>query len=142
MISVHKQKVLDTIEKRYLSSVMNNTKWEQLQHAVLHELAFPPAYQIKYVLDEAPYPEAFENDVWYMGDWIEPLIPFYAVEWIRIRPRVERSRGRLLSPEIINIADDFISMLRGLHIPFREDKDTIYIYGYISDPGVLTSERC
>lgn len=66
-------------------------------------------------------------------------MPFYCIEWIRVRPRYLKYRGRLVSPELIDITGDFVNLLKELSIPYRLDKDTVYIYGYISDTSILTS---
>jgi hypothetical protein len=133
----HKKRVIDVVTEKQLSSIMNNTKWERLQSAVLNTLSFPPPYQAKYVLSEIPSPEHFESDVWYFGDWIEGITPFYSVEWIRVRPRYLRHQGKLLKPEVIDISKEFLSILRDLRIPYRLDNDSYFIYGYIADPGQL-----
>lgn len=128
----HRIQVLNCVMERQLSAVMNNTKWGHLQRAVLNNLPFPPPFQAKYVLDDRLHPEKFDRDVWYFGDWIEGLEPFYAVEWIRVRPRYQRHQGNLVAPEVIDIADDFISILQTHKVPFTEQNDSIYIYGYIA----------
>lgn len=134
----NKMRVMETIAERNLISLMNDTKWRKLQDAVINTLRFPTPYQGKYLLDDLVYPEEFEKDVWYWGDWIEGIVPFYNVEWIRVRPRYLKHRGRLVSPEIIDITDDFVNILKELSIPYRLDHDTYYIYGYISDTSILT----
>lgn len=72
-----KKRVHEVIKQKQLCSVMNDTKWGNLQSDVLNKLPFTPPYQAKYVLDDMLYPENFENDVWYLGDWIEGLSPFF-----------------------------------------------------------------
>ncbi len=119
-----KRQVDVEVSKRGLVSVMNDTKWAELQGAVRRELPFCPPYQLKVVLNSLPEPEHFESDVDYWGDWSdECLSPFYAIEWIRIRPRFLRHRGRLIAPEV--------------QIPHRCDGDTIWIYGYASKTSDL-----
>ncbi|MEM5594032.1 DUF6678 family protein [Niallia circulans] len=59
-----KQKVVTVVNKKQLASVMNNTKWEQLQKCVIDTLPFTPPYQVKYVLEDAPYPETLIEDVY------------------------------------------------------------------------------
>lgn len=127
-----RKKVYNCVMERQLSSVMNNTKWINLQSAVLNILPFPPPYQAKYVLDNIPYPEKFDNNVGYFGDWVEGLGPFYSVEWIRVRPRYQRHQGNLLPPEVIDITNEFIDILIENKVPFIDVNDSIYIYGYIS----------
>lgn len=135
----NKMKVMEAIADRNLVSIMNNTKWRELQDAVINTLLFPPPYQCKYLLEGILYPEEFETDVWYWGDWEEGIEPFYSVEWIRVRPRYLKHRGKLVSPELIDITDDFVNILKALSIPYRLEKDTYYIYGYLLDTSILTS---
>jgi hypothetical protein len=128
-----KKKVIRIIDEKQMYSVMNDTKWRELQSAVLESLPFPPPFQIKDVLGKEPFPKDFEEDVWYLGDWIEGLNPFYSIEWIRVRPRYLKNIGKLLPQTRIDITEEFKSILLKCSIPFKEDKDTIYIYGYIQD---------
>lgn len=116
-----KQKVVTVVNKKQLASVMNNTKWEQLQKCVIDTLPFTPPYQVKYVLEDA----------WYWGDWEQGLRPFYSIEWLRIRPRYVKSRGRLIEPERFDITDEFIELLQKLNIPFVKEDSIICIYGYV-----------
>ncbi|OMD69920.1 hypothetical protein BSK48_16480 [Paenibacillus odorifer] len=132
-----KKRVHEVIKQKQLCSVMNDTKWGNLQSDVLNKLPFTPPYQAKYVLDDIPYPENFENDVWYLGDWIEGLSPFFSVEWIRVRPRYQKHKGNLLPPELIDISKEFLSILHELRIPYREENNTFFIYGYISNTDSL-----
>lgn len=137
----NKQKVLEVITERNLTEIMNDTKWQELQSAVLNDLLFPPPYQVKYVLEESLIPEEFESDVWYWGDWIEGLMPFYNVEWIRVRARYHKNRGRLVAPEVIDITEEFMKLLTDYSIPYRKDDESIYIYGYSASPSTLTIGR-
>lgn len=134
----NKARVMKTVAERNLVSVMNDTKWRELQDAVINTLLFPPPYQAKYLLEGRLYPEEFETDVSYWGDWIEGIVPFYSVEWIRVRPRYLKHRGRLVSPEVIDITDEFVKLLKELSIPYRLENDTYIIYGYVADTSILT----
>jgi hypothetical protein len=121
---------------------MSDTKWAELQEAVRGELAFAPPYQLKAVLNPAPQPERFENDVDYVGDWSdECLLPFYEIEWLRVRPRRLRHRGRLAAPDVQSVEPAFIEILQRYGIPHRHDGDTIWIYGYASSTNDLSSEN-
>lgn len=135
----HRKRVLEAVTDRQLSSVMSNTKWRELKDAVLDTLPFPPPYQAKYVLEDRLYPEDFESDVWYWGDWMEGLLPYYNVEWIRVRPRYQKHRGNLIDPELADCTEDFITILHKYHIPYQKQNDSIYIYGYISSTNILNA---
>lgn len=134
-----KKKIQAVVYEKQLSSILNNTKWEKLQNGVLTTLPFPPPFQAKYVLEEKPVPETFDEDVWYLGDWIEGLLPFYSVEWIRVRPRCVKHRGRLIKPDLIDITEDFRTLLTNIQIPYIEKDNSFFIYGYASttDSGAI-----
>lgn len=134
----NKARVMKAVTERNLVSIMNDTKWRELQGAVISSLLFPPPYQGKYLLEDSLHPDEFETDVSYWGDWKEGIVPFYRVEWIRVRPRYLKHRGHLVSPEVIDITDDFVKLLKELSIPYRLENDTYYIYGYIVDTSILT----
>jgi hypothetical protein len=132
-----KKKVQAVVSGKQLYSILNNTKWEELQSRVLNALPFPPPYQAKYVLEDTPEPNTFDSDVWYWGDWEEGLLPFYSVEWIRVRPRYLKHKGMLVKDEVIDITDDFRTLLIKLKIPHKEENSSFYIYGYIADTSSL-----
>ena len=88
------------------------------------------------VLNSSPEPEDFESDVNCWGDWSdEGLVPFYEIEWMRIRPRFLRHRGQLVAPEVEGVEPAFMEILRRYQIPHRCDGDSIWIYGYASETG-------
>ena len=131
-------KVTAELSKRNLVSLMNDTKWRELREAVRRELPFTPAYQLKLVLNPVPHPEQFEGEVTYLGDWSdECLLPFREIEWMRVRPRFLRSRGRLIAPEVQSVEAGFLEILRRYQIPHRCDGDTIWIYGYASNTNEI-----
>lgn len=124
-----KEKVMRIASEKRLYSVMNNTKWKELQNAI-RELPFPPPYEMKYITDKDDPPE-FDKDVSYLGDWTdEPLIPFFRIEWIKVRPRYIKYRGSLINGELVDETDEFISILRKYSIPYEEKQGTFIIYGY------------
>lgn len=132
-----RQSILDEQARRGLVSVMNNTKWKALATALKTELPFPPAYQRKDILIDAPEPEEFEEDVWWHGDWTEGILPFVSIEWVRIRPLYLKHRAKLLNPEIIDEEEDLLKVLTKLRIPFKRGSDSIWIYGYTSNTSQL-----
>ena len=86
----------------------------------------------------SPYPKDFESDVWYLGDWNnECLKPFYAIEWLRIRPRYLRHCGQLIEPDVENIEPELLSLLHRHHILYQKDGDTILVYGYARETASL-----
>jgi hypothetical protein len=136
----YKQKTMDAIQSRGLCSIMNNTKWRELKKSVM-ALPFPPPFIEKTVLEEeTEYHKRLNSDVYgsdnwgsenddYLGD-DELAIPFWAIEWVKIRPRYKEHRGRLIPPEIIDETEEFIAVLNKYNIPFVEDNGAYIIYSY------------
>lgn len=124
-----KAKVRAAVAARGLVSVMSDTKWRELVSAVKN-LPFAPAYQIKDVMADAPIPPSFEEDVWHTGDWVEGLLPYYSVEWIRVRPRMLKHPGRLVSPRVDDIEREFLAVLHEVGVPHRKRDACIQIFGY------------
>jgi hypothetical protein len=107
--------------------VDRDATWDALQHAVANELPFPPPYQMKCV-DRPPHPEPFDADVDYWGDWSdEALYPFSEIEWLRVRPRYLKHRGRLVAPEVVDIEAEFVALLERLAVPYARDGASILI---------------
>lgn len=131
-----KAKVRAAVEARGLVSVMNDTKWRELVSDV-KALPFAPAFQVKDVRDAAPTPLSFEEDVWYAGDWDEGLHPHFSIEWIRVRPRLVKDRGKFAAPEIANIEAAFVAVLRKVGVPHRKRGDCIELLGYVESTAGL-----
>lgn len=123
------KKVISLVEQKNMFSIMNNTKWRELQKSV-QKLPFPPPYIMKLITDKNE-PQSFDKDVWYIGDWNdEVLFPFFNIEWIKVRPRYVKHRGQLIDDEIIDETELFIEILEKYSIPYEEENGTFLIYGY------------
>ncbi len=57
-------------------------------------------------------------------------VPFYAVEYIKIRPRLLKVQGRLIKDKVIDETEAFLSVLKKYNIPYDEQSGTYIIYGY------------
>ncbi len=71
----------------------------------------------------------------YLGDWREALsfddrVHGAAIEWMKIRPRYLKHRGKLLPPELVDASAEFEEILDKYHIPYEEENGTYCIYGY------------
>jgi hypothetical protein len=60
----------------------------------------------------------------------ERLLPFFGVEWICVRPRYIKRRGKLIDDEIFDVTLEFIAILNNFSIPYIEKDGAYYIYGY------------
>ena len=111
---------------------MNDTKWKELQNAV-GDLPFPPPYVLTRVGEEKCVCHVFDQDVWYVGDWSDEALlwgDFYAIEWMKVRPRRKEHRGRLVSGKILDETEAFCAILQKFNIPFEEENGAFIIYGY------------
>ncbi|GHT78544.1 hypothetical protein FACS189464_2170 [Bacteroidia bacterium] len=129
-----KKEVAKIIQQRQLSSVMNDTKWIELQCAI-DTLPFPPAYIQKCLTDKDDFSVwTFDKEPHYLGDWSsfwdEGISLFFNIEWIKVRPRLAKYRGRLVTDEILDETEEFEAILTKYNIPYEEDKGTFIIYGY------------
>ncbi|MCT4776645.1 MULTISPECIES: DUF6678 family protein [Exiguobacterium] len=130
-----RRKELHEIERRQLTSVMNNTKWEELRRAVATTFPFELPYQIKYVLEDTPNPEFLADQ---SGDWEDGFpYPTSSIEWIRLRPKVLVYKGTLVEPDVYDLTDELISILTRERIPFVQDNATLQIFGYVRDTGIF-----
>jgi hypothetical protein len=140
-----KEKITEIVSKKGMYSCMNNTKWRELKKGV-EALPFEPPFAVKTVDEELNETHKFDKDVPFWGDWgdfegdyMDELgsdiirIPFYAVEWIKVRPRYTKHQGRLM-PEVIaeDITEEFLAILKKHYIPYEEDNGAFIIHGYRS----------
>ena len=135
----YKKKVMSIVQSKGLCSMMNNTKWRELKKGVA-ALPFQPPFVMKTVDEEETEYHRFDEDAFHFGEWGLYLdnylggdvdaTPFWAVEWIKVRPRYKKARGRLVPDEIIDATKDFLSVLEKYNIPFEESNGAYIIYGY------------
>ena len=133
----HRAKVRAEVERRGLASVMNQTRWTKLRDGI-RDLPFSPPYQYQAVLDPREMLWVSDQRV-QPGCWCyECLEPFYAIEWLRLIPRLWWQDGALLP---LTLVEDCTGPLRStlirLNIPFREDERGFWIYGYASGDPTL-----
>lgn len=123
-----KEEIFEIIEEKNMFSVMNNTKWKELQSGV-DKLKFPPPYVMKEVTDKSE--KEFFYDVTWLGDWSdEVLTPFFKIEYIKVRPRCLKHQGMLADPLVIDETMEFVRILKKFNIPYEEEEGTYIIYGY------------
>ncbi|MCM1416745.1 MAG: hypothetical protein NC430_12585, partial [bacterium] len=54
----------------------------------------------------------------------------FAIEWIKVRPRILKHRGKLIAPELIDESTEFEAILKKYNIPYEKQNDIFCIYGY------------
>ncbi|MBE8995242.1 DUF6678 family protein [Microcystis aeruginosa] len=132
-----RERVLMRVSENGLVSVMNDTKWMKLIDRI-KLLNFLPPYQIKNLLSDLPYPEDFNDPIYYLGDYSEGILPFYAIEWILINPKYYYTRGKLLNDGYKSVYNELKQILIELKIPYHEENSMFYIYGYINSNTKLS----
>lgn len=88
---------------------------------------------MKTVLEAETEQHRFDEDVTYWGDWSDEALlwgEYYAIEWLKVRPRHRKHRGQLVPDEIIDETEEFIAILKEHNIYFEEQDGTFIIYGY------------
>jgi hypothetical protein len=129
-----REKARKIVTEKGLSSIMNDTKWLKLQSSI-EKLPFPPPYIEKLIFENKTFEEVQISDApQWLGDWSpfyqEGMCLFFAIEYIKVRPRYAEYCGRLVAPKIFDETKEFEKLLKELHIPYEEDKGTFTIYGY------------
>ncbi|WP_103070099.1 DUF6678 family protein [Aquimarina sediminis] len=130
-----KKQIKEIAVRKNLSSIMNDTKWIELQQGI-EGLPFPPAYNEKLIQwDKAKFRfNDYENEPAFFGNWSsyweEGLPIFFTIEWLEIRPKHQKYQGRLVSPKIVDETEELIQLLNNLNIPFEQNNGSVIIYGY------------
>lgn len=137
-----KERIIDIITNRNLTSYMNSTKWRELRTGMLDELPFVPPYEYKTLFDESDY---------ITKDYVQHLIlnegpsGFYsldaesfnfldykAIEWLKVRPRFFTEEGGQLVKKKIwyDCEQEFTEILKKYSIPYEMQNGIYTIYGY------------
>lgn len=133
------EQVLEIVEKRNLTSCMNNTKWKELRQAILEEMPFPPPYILKTLFEGSDdlYFHSLDKEVDFLGAYDEESfvwLNYKIIEWIKVRPcYYENMGGRLVQKRIFhNAEEEFLAILKKYHIPYETNEGLYMIYGYRS----------
>lgn len=139
-----RRKELYEIERRQLTSVMNETRWKRLNRALSEALCYAPPYQIKYLGEDTLFPsESLSEYELLWGEWEDIWMEssLQSIEWIRLRPKVLIYKGAIVEPDVFDMTDELISTLKKERIPFIQDNKTIQIFGYVRDTGIFELKR-
>lgn len=140
--NAEKEEILSQIANKGLIKKVDEEQWDELVNAVITEMPFQPAFIIKYVThpfmwykdNPSVQGEDFIADVNYCGNWNGENFPskdyYYTIEWIKVRPRYLKHRGRLIKPELIDASKEFEEILNKFNIPYEIKNGAYCIYGY------------
>ncbi|MFC1609731.1 DUF6678 family protein [Myxococcota bacterium] len=110
------------IEREQLVSVMNDTKWRELQVVITEELSFRPRYRVKCLRGA--------DDFYWDTDWHTHLPTFKEIEWLEIDPICKERQGRLVPDIATDKSAELESLLQSVSIPFERRDGLIRVYGY------------
>lgn len=137
-----RERVLDIITKRNLTSYMNNTKWSEFRTAMLEEMPFEPPYDYKTLFDDRDY--ILQDYVQYLINNEGPVsfcsfdeesfnfLNYKAIEWVKVRPCFfTQEGGQLVKKKIwYDCEKEFVHILNKYTIPYELENGVYTIYGY------------
>lgn len=128
-----REKIIELVQKRNLTSCMNQTKWNEFLHAMTEEMTIAIPYAYKTLFEDCP-----EKLVFGTAYDIESFCGycFWAIEWVKLKPRFTKHyyQGRLLEDKVIthNVEKEFLALMEKYHIPcvYDSTEEVYVIYGY------------
>lgn len=115
------------IEEQHLIGVMNNTRWNDLFDS-LNNVEEMLSYKVTYI-DGSSWPEADSGHT--ETSEIEQIWGnFIAMEALDIRTKIEKPRGALVSPEIIDVTKHVIQLCATNKAKISLTKYGVKVWGY------------
>jgi len=120
------QRLRRYIEREVTASYMNDTKWRELQEAMVNLPDGSPRYRLKELRrEEEPSTSNWERD------WQHHLsCPFIAIEWLEIDPTEEIRRGHFVPPLRIDRTNIITAVLKQIGISFHTRERFIRIVAH------------
>lgn len=137
-----KERILDIIIQRDLTSYMNNTKWREFRTSMLNDMPYVPPYDYKTLFDESNYvsrdyvQHLINNEgphcFCHMDAESFNFLDYKAIEWVKVRPRFFKEEGGQLVKEKIwyDCEKEFTDILKKCTIPYEVINGVYTIYGY------------
>lgn len=119
------QRLARYIEREQLVSLLNNTKWREVIHAIQSIAGYVPRFRVKEL--RAPEPTDTEWD--HSFPYHVPH-QFNVIEWLEFDPVVRIPRGQLVAPQTNDCTDALIAALHAVSVPFEQRRSYIRIWGY------------
>lgn len=117
--------VLKYVNEHQLSSVMNKTKWCELEKALNESEDFIPYVRYKLIYDENP--NTGFTAVW----WYELLEIAETIEWLEVDPFKREWLGRLVADRVTDFSDVVSAQLAQYSIPYSIENGMFRIWGYL-----------
>lgn len=117
--------VLKYVNEHQLSSVMNKTKWCELEKALNGSEDFIPYVRYKLIYDENL--NAGFTAVW----WHELLEIAETIEWLEVNPFKREWLGRLVADRVTDFSDVVSAQLAQYSIPYSIENGMFRIWGYL-----------
>lgn len=117
--------VLKYVNEHQLSSVMNKTKWCELEKALNGSEDFIPYVRYKLIYNENP--NAGFTAVW----WPELLEIAETIEWLEVDPFKREWLGRLVADRVTDFSDVVSAQLAQYSIPYSIENGMFRIWGYL-----------
>ena len=121
------QRLAHYIEREQLVGLMNDTKWRELQSAMVGLRPAQPRYRVKSV--QSSEPSGWERD------WATHLGLFKSIEWVDVDPIHRERRGKLVPDLEHDMTDQVTDLLGERSIPYEPHPDYIRIHGYRRTAG-------
>lgn len=124
--------IAEIIQKRNLTSYMNNTKWREFVHAMDEEMSVAVPYDLKTLFEDS-HDGFFDT---FYDDESFNYYDFKSIEWVKVKPVFSeyKFRGMLIPDEetAFDVEDEFIMLMKKYSIPYEYDNENkVYIiYGY------------
>ena len=128
-----REKIIEIVQRRKLTSYMNQTKWKEFLYAITEEMPIAPPYDYKTLFEDSHekscFGTAYDRESFNYYD-------FKSIEWVKIKPCFEEHvyQGRLMEDKIIhhNVEAEFLALMEKYNIPYEYDsiKEVYVIYGY------------
>lgn len=132
------KKIREIIHQRQLVSFMNDSKWIQFLHEV-EQLEFEPAFIAKRVteLTDIENEQRFcSKTPHYLGNWQpfyqEAMSIFMDIEYLLVQPFLAKYQGKLINDIVIDLSDEFKTILIQLNIPYVMEQQCFKILAYQS----------
>ena len=112
------------IQREQLVSVMNDTKWRELQALMADEATFSPRWRVKCVRDSEP--SGWDTD------WCNHLpYPFKNIEWVDIDPVHTERVGHIVPDRREDRTGEIERLLEAKSIPYDHVDGCIRVQGYL-----------